>query len=145
MTTLNETGRIAARPRRMQGWLAGLSVGLLLIGGCDEEDNTWKSAVPGDSPDVSLALAIDLRGGGAAHERQPLDYVLTARNGSLICGNSNGFNWHIILPVHLVPLDRADEIQNYEGKYEKPDQAAQHNANPLENLADHIVHLTTKW
>lgn len=80
MTTTNEAGRIAARPRRVKGWLAGLAAGLLLIGGCDEEDNNWKSAVPGDSPDVSLALAIDLGGRDAAHERQPLDYVLTARN-----------------------------------------------------------------
>jgi uncharacterized repeat protein (TIGR01451 family) len=80
MTTTNEMGCIAARPRRVNGWLAGLTIGLLLIGGCDEEDNNWKSAVPGDSPDVSLALAVDLRGSGAAHERQPLDYVLTARN-----------------------------------------------------------------
>src|SRR6266508_2292762 len=72
--------------------------------------------------------------------------MLAACDGGLICRNTDRFDWHIILPVKLIPLDRADSIQYEEGQREQPDQAAQHNANPLKNFAYHIVHLnSTKW
>jgi hypothetical protein len=63
--------------------------------------------------------------------------VLAARNGDLVCWNNNCFNWYFILTVKLIPLDRANDIQNGESKHEQPDQTAQHKADPLKNFAYH--------
>ena len=63
--------------------------------------------------------------------------VLAARHGGLIRGDGDRFDRHLILPVQLIPLDRANDIQNGESKHEQPDQTAQHNADPLKNFAYH--------
>jgi hypothetical protein len=64
--------------------------------------------------------------------------VLAARDGCLVAGDRNGFNRHIILSMKSIPSDCADDIQNYESKYDQSDQAAQHNANPFEDFAYHV-------
>ncbi len=61
--------------------LLGLVVGWTTwLGGCDEEDNDWKSLAPNGHPDLALTMIIDMRGHASARELVTIGYVLTVRN-----------------------------------------------------------------